>query len=81
MATITGTASDTGGGVVAGVEVSLDGGETWHPARGRADWSYEYDPAVAGDEVSILSRAVDDSGNLETPGVTTASRQAGARLE
>ena len=30
--TITGTATDTGGGVVAGVEVSTDGGTTWHPA-------------------------------------------------
>ena len=30
--TITGTATDTGGGVVAGVEVSTDGGSTWHPA-------------------------------------------------
>src|SRR5258708_19116530 len=30
-ATITGTATDTGGGVVAGVEVSTDGGSTWHP--------------------------------------------------
>ena len=34
--TITGTASDTGGGVVAGVEVSTDGGTTWHPATGHA---------------------------------------------
>ena len=30
--TITGTATDAGGGVVAGVEVSTDGGSTWHPA-------------------------------------------------
>ena len=30
--TLTGTASDGGGGVVAGVEVSTDGGTTWHPA-------------------------------------------------
>src|SRR5215469_9255045 len=29
--TITGTATDAGGGVVAGVEVSTDGGSTWHP--------------------------------------------------
>ena len=73
MVTISGTASDSGGGVVAAVEVSLDGGATWHPARGRTQWSYEYDPAVSGDEVSILSRAVDDSGNLETPGATVAN--------
>ncbi|MGH2853314.1 MAG: N,N-dimethylformamidase beta subunit family domain-containing protein, partial [Solirubrobacteraceae bacterium] len=30
--TIAGTAADAGGGVVAGVEVSTDGGTTWHPA-------------------------------------------------
>ena len=29
--TISGTATDAGGGVVAGVEVSTDGGTTWHP--------------------------------------------------
>ena len=33
--TITGTATDAGGGVVGGVEVSADGGATWHPATGR----------------------------------------------
>src|SRR4051812_44324773 len=38
--TVAGTASDTGGGVVAGVEVSTDGGATWHPATGRASWTY-----------------------------------------
>ena len=30
--TISGTATDSGGGVVGGVEVSVDGGATWHPA-------------------------------------------------
>ena len=34
VVTIPGTATDTGGGVVAGVEVSTDGGTTWHPATG-----------------------------------------------
>jgi hypothetical protein len=29
--TITGTATDAGGGVIGGVEVSVDGGKTWHP--------------------------------------------------
>ena len=41
---INGTATDTGGGVVAGVEVSVDGGATWHPAIGRATWSYLWTP-------------------------------------
>jgi hypothetical protein len=64
--TIAGTATDTGGGVVGGVEVSVDGGTTWHPATGRASWSYTWAPSTAG-TVTIKSRAVDDSGNLETP--------------
>ncbi len=69
--TITGTAADAGGGGVAGVEVSVDGGATWHPASGRANWSYTWTPAASG-SVTIRSRAVDDSANLETPsaGVT-----------
>src|SRR5207248_3723209 len=44
--TITGTASDSGGGIVGGVEVSVDGGATWHPAAGRSSWSYTWMPAV-----------------------------------
>jgi Domain of unknown function (DUF4082)/Bacterial Ig-like domain/Bacterial Ig domain/SdrD B-like domain len=64
---ITGTAADTGGGVVAAVEVSVDGGTSWHPAVGQTNWSYSWTPAGFG-SVTIKSRAVDDSGNLETPG-------------
>ncbi len=64
--TIAGTAVDGGGGVVAGAEVSLDGGATWHPANGRASWTYSWIPSQLG-TVTIKSRAVDDSGNLETP--------------
>jgi Domain of unknown function (DUF4082)/Bacterial Ig domain/Viral BACON domain len=63
--TVSGTASDTGGGVVAGVEVSIDGGTTWHPASGRGSWTYSWTPTVTG-QVTIKSRAVDDSGNLQT---------------
>src|SRR4029450_11036947 len=33
---ITGSASDTGGGIVAAVEVSVDGGNSWRRAKGRA---------------------------------------------
>jgi WD40 repeat protein len=64
--TISGTAADTGGGVVGGVEVSVDGGTTWHPANGRASWSYSWTPSAAG-TVTIKSRSADDSGNLEAP--------------
>ena len=46
--TITGTATDTGGGVVGGVEVSVDGGATWHPATGRENWSYTWQPSALG---------------------------------
>ena len=64
--TITGTATDAGGGVVAGVEVSVDGGVTWHPATGRSSLDLHLDAQPDG-TVTIKSRAVDDSGNLETP--------------
>ena len=61
--TITGTATDAGGGVVGGVEVSVDGA-TWHPATGRASWSYTWTPTANG-AATIRSRAVDDSGNIQ----------------
>jgi hypothetical protein len=65
--TVTGTASDTGGGVVAGIEVSADGGQTWHPAdSGTTSWSYTFIATGSGN-VSLKSRASDDSGNIETP--------------
>jgi Domain of unknown function (DUF4082)/Bacterial Ig-like domain/Bacterial Ig domain len=64
--TVTGTAADVGG-VVAAVEVSLDGGVTWHPAEGRGTWTYTGTITGAGD-VQVLARAVDDSLNRELPG-------------
>ncbi|QIR40505.1 DUF4082 domain-containing protein [Tolypothrix sp. PCC 7910] len=63
--TISGTATDFGGGIVGGVEVSVDGGTTWHPANGRASWSYSWKPTTAG-TYTIKSRAIDDSGNIQT---------------
>ena len=51
--TITGTATDAGGGVVAGVEVSTDGGTTWHPATGTTNWTYRGSRTGAGDARSI----------------------------
>ena len=67
---ISGTATDIEG-VVAGVEVSVDNGVTWHPATGTTTWTYLWTPATVGSAV-IRSRAVDDSINLEAPssGVT-----------
>ena len=61
---LTGVASDAGG-VVAGVEVSVDGGRTWHPADGTARWRYRFESATVPGAAAILTRAVDDSGNLE----------------
>ncbi len=60
---ITGTATDTDG-VVANVEVSTNGGASWHMATGRATWNYSWSPNNLG-FVTILSRAVDDSGNQQ----------------
>ena len=73
--TIRGSASDRGGGVVAAVELSVDGGTNWHPAIGRTSWSYEWTPDRVG-TVSILSRAVDDSGNLGDSGEAVTVRVA-----
>jgi hypothetical protein len=63
--TIHGTAGDDGGGTVAAVEVSLDGGLTWHPATGRTSWQFTGTPTSA----TPISRAIDDSGNY--PGRAT----------
>jgi hypothetical protein len=64
---VKGTAADTGGGVVGGVEVSVDGGKTWHPAEGLENWTYSWTAQGGNGRVTILSRAVDDSGNVESP--------------
>jgi hypothetical protein len=64
--TITGTAGDVGG-VVGGVEVSVDGGTTWHPANGRTSWSYTFTPTANG-QITIKTRATDDSARMEVPG-------------
>ncbi len=62
--TVKGTAADTGGGRVAGVEVSTDGGTTWHPATGTSSWSYTFYSNGAAAQV-VKARATDDSGNIE----------------
>jgi len=63
---ITGLARDAGGGTVARVEVSVDGGATWNLATGTTAWSYDWRPDMAG-PATIKSRAVDDSGNVQDP--------------
>jgi hypothetical protein len=66
--TVTGTASDVGG-VVAGVEVSTDGGATWRLATGTTSWSFSYHQTGLG-AADIRARAIDDSANYpSTPAV------------
>ncbi|MBL9167764.1 MAG: hypothetical protein JNN07_08485 [Verrucomicrobiales bacterium] len=62
---ISGSAAD-GGGRVAAVEVSTDGGTSWHPAKGRESWSYAFTPCDVG-VYGVVARAVDDSGNIGLP--------------
>src|SRR6266542_5009198 len=63
---ITGTASDAGGGTVAKVEVSVDGGATFSTATGTTAWSFIWTPTTPG-QVTIRSRATDNSGNVQDP--------------
>jgi hypothetical protein len=62
--TISGTASDAT--VVAGVEVSTDGGNTWRLATGTTNWTFTWTPTTQG-AATIRARAFDDSGNLGSP--------------
>jgi hypothetical protein len=69
--TISGTATDSGG-VVGGVEISIDGGTTWHPApisgsdAATVSWTYSW-VAHGNPSAKIETRATDDSGNIEKP--------------
>jgi hypothetical protein len=76
---ISGTATDVGGGVVAGIEVSIDNGQTWHPANGRSNWSFSWVPNTVG-TVALMSRAVDDSGNLENPQTSGGNPSGGVQV-
>ena len=63
--TISGTVSDIGG-VVAGVEVSVDGGLTWQVATvtGGSNWTYTWRQNKIG-PFEIKVRGFDDSGNMQ----------------
>ncbi len=74
--TVTGTAQDFGGGIIAGVEVSTDNGVSWFKATGRENWSYNWVVQASG-TYTVRSRAVDDSVNVETP---TAGKQVTVSL-
>lgn len=76
--TVSGTATDAGGGIVAAIEVSLDNGATWHMATGRASWSYVFTLLQTG-AVPVKVRAIDDSCNIgaaSTVSVTGGPRSA-----
>jgi methionine-rich copper-binding protein CopC len=74
--TVSGTASDAAG-TVGGVEVSVDGGITWHPATGTTSWSYT-GPLRAFGATAIQVRATDDSLNTSTPVSPTGVTISGA---
>jgi len=115
---IAGTARDSGGGSVAAVEVSLDGGTTWRLANGTNSWVFLFPKqrdffsafcsaaghpgASAGRHafplpppaavrsveggatglrfaVTVLSRAVDDSGWLESVDRSEREERSGAK--
>ncbi|WP_299924335.1 DUF4082 domain-containing protein [uncultured Nocardioides sp.] len=70
--TISGTATDSGGGRIGGVEVSTDNGATWRRATGRGSWSYTFTPSTSGAS-TLRARAVDDSANLGTAATTSVT--------
>src|SRR5262249_59076107 len=55
-----------GGGTVDKVEVSVDGGATYSTATGTNLWSFNWTPSAPG-PVTIKSRAVDNTGNVQDP--------------
>jgi hypothetical protein len=67
VAFIEGTATDMGGGFVASVEVSVDGGKTWHRAEGTERWRADFRVPEGSGTLTIMSRGIDDSVNVETP--------------
>ena len=80
--TISGTAADTTGGVVARVEVSTDGGQTWQLATWGNDtanvsWSYTWTPTVLG-STTLQIRAENGNayvGPVQTLPVTVGPQQ------
>jgi N,N-dimethylformamidase beta subunit-like, C-terminal/Bacterial Ig domain len=66
--TISGNAADAADGRIAMVEVSVDSGKTWRQATGTERWAYEWQVPQGTGSATILSRAVDDSVNVEKPG-------------
>ena len=88
--TIQGTCSDEGGSSVMQVEISFDGGQTWHlttPLQSTGSgfaWSYLWEGPEEG-TYNIKTRATDWMGNTETPGdgitVTVSSAEEEEEVE
>ncbi|MFC7533532.1 DUF4082 domain-containing protein [Actinoplanes sp. GCM10030250] len=74
--TLQGTATDAGGGKVAGVEVSTDSGASWHPADGTTSWSYSFYTTGAGLQ-AVRVRAIDDSANIQEPSTVVTLKLSG----
>ena len=64
---------------VGGVEVSVDGGTTWHPATGRGELDLHVSRPSAPAPSSIKARATDDSGNIESASAAVGVRSSPAR--
>ena len=81
--TISGSATDTtgetGGGQVAGVEVSTDGGTSWHPAQGTDAWSYTWTPGAVG-KATIEARATRRQRQPREPGRSGERQRHGSDL-
>lgn len=65
--TLIGTTADFGGGEVLAVDISTDGGATWHRASGTTNWSYSWITPEEYGSVSILVKAIDSVLNHEIP--------------
>ncbi|WP_167402632.1 N,N-dimethylformamidase beta subunit family domain-containing protein [Micromonospora viridifaciens] len=74
--TVTGTATDVGGGQVAMVEVSTDAGATWRRATGTSSWSYTFTATGAGG-TTVRVRGIDDSANPTSTPATRALNLTG----
>jgi len=72
---ITGTASDNA--VVAGIEISTDGGSSWRLATGTTNWTFAWTPTTAGPD-AIMVRVFDDSGNISA--ITTVNVTIGTAV-
>lgn len=62
---ISGTTTDDH--IIAGVEISVDGGNSWLPVNGTNSWSYSWTPPAPGN-YTIKVRAFDELGNMGNPG-------------